>query len=278
MARKSIFTILSESFDIESEILKLEDIISKKQIYYCDNPFGEENHDTIIALVDRYYHTWNGRKTTISVEDLRKTLMISDILTSIDIGLGLTEDEIITYLEYASNLLFLLKKFYSDKYLNGKYLTIAEDNLHMLIEKLNLKSLYIEEHDGIILVQSNPLATKVAESLPQNFGILILRYHHNLLKGNLIEKSSILVAMAKEYETFKKELESTTYKPLATDIGICLNNLKIRHSNHNNIANSMTVEEIEDWYDYTYDLLLTGFSLHNYLQTRDRIEKLKQTL
>ena len=277
MARKNIFSILASTFDISSEIYVIDDHLTNKTVTYIPHPLSTKYKiEKISILVDSVFYNWKGRDTATNIQSFKQRIGIPEILEKIVIFENSTEEEVITYLEYALNISELFRKKFISKASDFANFYMLEDNLKMVIEKMNLKILPDIKHDGFELVVNNPEATLVAELMPEDVGIQIMRYHHHLLKGDLTEKASIIVMMAKKFEAIRKDLESKNYTKIASDTGFCLNKLNIRHNNEKeeHVA-SMDKEELEDWYDYTYQLLLTCFLLHDYTNTRERIDSIK---
>jgi hypothetical protein len=279
MARNNIFSILANSFDIQQEILVVDSLLKDSIVEVrIGKSYSKIKKDTIIGFINNSFADWKGRGTTVSVENFATRIGIDNILMLIKSGYTITSDQIITYLEYAQNmnLLFqdiLFRNSISDCDISNFMLCF--ENVGTLIEKMNLKAINIEEKDAIELVQASPEAIAVSETVDEDFAITILRYHHHLLKGNTDKKREILLKMSHEFEIQRTKLEQNGYKKLASDVGFCLNKLDIRHNNTTGVIAGMTTEDIEKWYDYTYDLLLISLSLYHYLTTRSCIDALK---
>ena len=93
----------------------------------------------------------------------------------------------------------------------------------------------------------------------------VIEYNHYLLKGDLDKKRNILKALADKIEGFRDNLNKTLF----SDFGYLANNLNIRHNNLEgknkkeylvNIDN----EELECWYDETYQVMLLCILENNY--------------
>lgn len=83
-------------------------------------------------------------------------------------------------------------------------------------------------------------------------------------------------------ESIEQKLKGTTYNPIANDVGNLYNNLHIRHDNfggnpNNNIID-MSDEELEKWYDITYDTTLTALMICHYLEYNKEIDNLPKLL
>jgi hypothetical protein len=103
----------------------------------------------------------------------------------------------------------------------------------------------------------------------------ILMYHHASLKGQLEEKRDILRRIAKEYEPLlNKEIEG--FHDYFYKANNMLNNLDIRHNNtkgkHKNVlATSLSNEELENWYDELYQLLLFCVLIKDNKERKDKM-------
>ena len=105
----------------------------------------------------------------------------------------------------------------------------------------------------------------------------MIEYNHYLLKGDLDRKRNILKALADKIEGFRDNLD----KDLSSDFGFLANNINIRHNNLDgknkkeylvNIEN----EELESWYDETYQVMLLCILENNYKESlTNKIEEIK---
>lgn len=281
MAHESIFSILESHYNVNDEISVIDELLTNGQVTYNprNSPFAMDyNVEKISVLIGSIFCKWKGRGTAASLAIFRKRIGIDTIIDKLRKSKDITDSEVITYLEYAMNISRLFIKYYQSFKADYSKFDIAYTNLLNLIEKMNLSTIWNDKFDGIELIIQNPEAILVAESLPTDVGIQVLQYHHHLLKGDLAKKRAILYEMNHEFEPIRKKLESKGFKQLATDTGFCLNRFNIRHNNEKEQIASSIKEEIEDWYDYTYQLLILCFSTEKYLSTRERINILKRNI
>ena len=129
----------------------------------------------------------------------------------------------------------------------------------------NTFNIYFDKEEKVILVERDSAAFAVADIVEEELAFKVIEYNHYLLKGDLDKKRNILKALADKVEGFRDNLN----KSLFSDFGYLANNINIRHNNLEgknkkeyllNIAN----EELEDWYDETYQVMLLCILENNY--------------
>ena len=133
------------------------------------------------------------------------------------------------------------------------------------MSNLNYEYIYFDKEEKVILVERDSAAFAVADIVEEELAFKVIEYNHYLLKGDLDKKRNILKALADKVEGFRDNLN----KSLFSDFGYLANNINIRHNNLEgknkkeyllNIAN----EELEDWYDETYQVMLLCILENNY--------------
>lgn len=196
------------------------------------------------------------------------------------------KEEMLRGLEYYINILNLLKiKFNIPQNINfpcPPAYTMLLKNIDILLEHINYEKLEFPEEEKVILVPQNPAATAVAEISSKDTAFAILKYHHASLKGNLAEKKKLLLSIANEYEPLlaKPIAGFKEYFDKATGL---LNNLNLRHNNKTGkhkidaIAN-MPPEELENWYDDLYQLLLFCVLIKDNTVRKEKAANLLKTI
>ena len=97
----------------------------------------------------------------------------------------------------------------------------------------------------------------------------------------LKSKREILQRLAPQVEALRKQFGQTTYKSLMEDTHYLLNSFHIRHNNKDGqhkidaICN-MKDEELEQWYDVTYNNILSVFIIKDYLDNKVSIDEIKK--
>lgn len=257
MARKSIFEILEEKYDINDELYNIYSLYSGYNFYYVP-AIGPRSYYSIDYIINQIFHKWKAKGTCTSCSNMREKLGISGLHK----GIKLSEEEVIFYLEYYANMLYLYstKIRLSSDYKELNSLSMLRDNIDTLIEHMHYEKHIFAKDERVILIPKNPAATAVAETAPKDIAFAILKYNHASLKGQLEEKRRLLQSIANEYEDLlEKPIEP--FGDFFTKTNGLLNNLNIRHNNkkgknqHEAVV-QMNEQELEKWYDETYQLLL----------------------
>ena len=98
----------------------------------------------------------------------------------------------------------------------------------------------------------------------------VIKYNHKSLKGEIEKKKNILIALGTELEPKRKQLQ-TVDKKLSDNIFFMLNNMHIRHNNSNK-------NELEEWYDELYQMILLAFLMIDNVERMEKIKKLKHNI
>lgn len=154
-------------------------------------------------------------------------------------------------------------------------------NIDVILEKTNHESVQIKE--GYIIVNKNPATTEAIECLEEknaDLALNMIEYNRVLLKGNLQRKREILVALADYTEPMNNDFKGTQYAALYSDSRFLVNAIDIRHNNSGKgdlpeKAKSWTSQEKEDWYDKTYQVLLTVILARKHIDVSKEIQDLK---
>ncbi len=121
--------------------------------------------------------------------------------------------------------------------------------------------------------------TAVAEVVDPNTAYAVIEYNHHLLKGDIAEKQRILKLLADKFEPLRGELKRVN-KELESNTGYLLNKMNIRHNNMEGknaieYVKNLSDEELEEWYDETYQMLLLCFLEYENIERNKKINKLK---
>lgn len=189
-------------------------------------------------------------------------------------------DDLLLITEYIANMTYQAAQ-YIDMY------PYAADNpsafiaghLKKVCEKIHHH--FIKKDSIYILVEDNPVAVEAAQELPEEKAYLPLQYTHHSLAGDIEGKREILRSLGHELESKREALEATD-KTLSNDIFFCLNNLNIRHNNvdkdsmhYKRAVAEMNPAQIEEWYDYTYRMMLIALTKIGDYPTCKQMEELK---
>ena len=280
MNRKNIFDILSEQYDLYEELEKISEMFSNTFLCLSNPLHYNQKYLTMENLVEEQLFTdypslfvrWKQRGSCLNCAEMRKKLGVPKN--------ALLEDKVIT-LEYFINIINLIQKNIDFGVTSGLYrdnnFTLLIQNIEIFLDKLNYEKHIFEDEEKVILVPKNPAATAVAEISSEDTALAILMYHHASLKGNLTRKKELLRQIAQEYEPLlKKGIDGfSDYFSKARDF---LNNLDIRHNNgDSSIVKNLSPEELENWYDELYQLLLFCVLIRDNKDRKDKMAEFLKT-
>lgn len=275
MGRSNIFEILDANFDINFEIRSINALYKQVRIYTSDNM---EKGYGIEAYFDKFcLPFWKSRGYVTSCAEMKTRLGLTDF----GITYKLDAQYTLAFLEYELNIIELCNRDRKNRKRWSREYYILLENIMKLVNYLNYEVKVIESEEKIILVEKNAAATAVAEIMDSKTAYSVIEYNHYLLKGNLDEKKQVLKALGDKFEGIKPQLKSIN-KSLGSDIGFLLNKLNIRHNNleganAEKFVRNMPKEELEQWYDDTYQLLLLAFLEVDNVQRRQKVSALQQS-
>lgn len=270
MGRKNIFDVMNEKNDVDYQIKKIDDLLSEMSV----------DDGTLEDIIDEYcIKSWKARGRYTSCEEIRNKLQITDFF----IKNGLKGNKILLYLEYVSNLIWLCNERFIEKQsdYDDEY-EYLQENVLGLIEDLGYEAKVFEDEEKVLLVEKNAAATAVAEIMEPLISCKVIEYNHFLLEGNIEEKRNILLALADKFEPIRPELKKINSN-LEKNIGYLLNKMNIRHNNKDGkmasgyVAN-LSSEELEKWYDETYQILLLAFLEKENIERNKKIDELKKKI
>ena len=191
MARKNIFEILNDEYNLNNEMKKIVKLFMQPMFAYT-NPmnFQQSQLLNIEGIVDNFVlHDWKQRHGCLNCAEIRKKLKIGKHPNP--------QDDLILTLEYFINLIRLAQnKVGLGQNINFQYpkeYIMLLQNLQLILEHLNYGECIIQEEEKILLIPKDPAATAVAEISSKETANAILKYHHALLKGQLEEKRKLLL-------------------------------------------------------------------------------------
>lgn len=270
MSRRSIFEILNENESISCQINKIEMLLSDAYV-------GSETPEDIVDM--ECMREWKARGRYTSCEEIRKRLHI----TYTDIQKKLSDEHILFYLEYVSNIIWLCNEKYLDgsEDYNDEYIYLQE-NVIGLLDDLGYEKKVFADEEKVILVEKNAAMTAVAEGVDPNTAYAVIEYNHHLLKGDIAEKQKILKILADKFEPMRGELKKAN-KELESNTGYLLNRMNIRHNNMEGknaieYVKNLSDQELEEWYDETYQMLLLCFLEYENIERNKRIDELKKVI
>lgn len=274
--RKSIFDLMSnKEIDIEREFIRIRKLFEKEHFY------GIYSIKTYID--DYYFQKWKRRGRFLSLNDLFTSLGIKD-------SEGLkdnTLEYLLMYIEVIVNMLKLgeISNINSNTYryedFNMEIYVLLKENIETLLEDLNYE-IKVKNNQEYIIVEKDMLLSAVAES-NEDICNDIIEYRRFSLKGNILEKRNLLKLLANKVEGMKNLFKGTTYNNMFEDIQFMLNNFNIRHNNvqgknRKEYIVNLKDEELEQLYDKTFDMILGLFVINDYLNEKENLKELKNSI
>lgn len=278
MARKNIFELLSEKYNIVKEMNKIAELFAGVKISYGDYFTQRAPQQYSIEQIFEWncFPKWKQRGPYLSCAEMKADLNIPNSFSN-------NMDDIIKGLEYYINILRMVEeKLNFSRNMQFSYppaYPMLLKNIDILLEHLNYEEQVFAQDEKVILVPKNPAATAVAEITDkEHIAFAILKYNHNSLKGNIAEKKSLLLSIANEYEPLLKN-PINGFSDYFDKANCLLNNLNLRHNNlegrdKREIVCEMPAEELEKWYDELYQLLLFCVLIKDNVKRKKEIDDL----
>ena len=257
---KSIYDLLNKKIDYRSEYEKIKKMFFKNSI--VNGPFGQGY--AYPEVFNYYINNWKYRGTKCSLKEVLDEIEkatnyganpIDDCLYLCDLILNVKE-----FIEYA------IKNFYNStfyyKQLDDDMLT---GNIYYLLNELGY-CVQKEEEYKVLLIKKDADVINTALIIKDiNISNLLMEYNDFKISGDIKEKQKILYALANYLEPKRKELREKNSK-LEKSLFMAFNKLNIRHNNLEGkeklgYTSSLTKEELLEWYDKIYNLVLISIRL-----------------
>lgn len=270
MARKSIFEIIDDKYDIKVEINKIDTLFSNALLYVTNGMTFQQQQGNIEAVVGNLlFYNWKQRGACLTCQEMRSKL-------DVDAGKYDTNN-ILIRLEYYLNIINLANtKLTFPNFQKSQQFFMLEENIKILLDHLNYECLIIKKEDKVLLVPKNPAATSVAEISSKDTAIAILMYNHISLKGDLSQKRNLLLKIYLEYEKLLKK-RITGFSEYFDKTRGLVNKLNIKHNNKKEIEN-LDNKQLEEWYDELYQLLLFCVLIKDNKERKDKAEEFLKSL
>ena len=190
-------------------------------------------------------------------------------------------DYLIRFCEYFYNLLIWLPhKFYEFYTFHIYEWSFVIQHISKVIE--NLGYMQSQEDGFTIFVEKDAVVTTVSSVVPEEISYRILSYNHHSYKGNIDGKRETLVKLAFFLEPKESALAGIDGQ-FKSDLFYLLNTLGLRHNNldpegkqYKAFVANMTKEELEHWYDETYQMCLLAFLRIEHIKRKKAINELKK--
>lgn len=277
--RKNIFQILQDNFDLYEELLRIDKLFSS-DCFYVKGSLSSYSPENVVDIF--LFHNWRQRNGCLDLADMKERIGIDNIFNCEQIEI----EKAITYLEYIENIIYLAWGYIENNHSFECHQSFGMlcENIHSFLDHFNLETKYYAEDEMALIVQKDAAVTAVAEIVPQDLSLKIVKYNHYTLKGDIGQKKDIIVSLGSELEPDKNIIHSAN-KQIESDLFYMLNNLNLRHNNIDASSKNykpyiakMDKETIEEWYDEVYQLELLAFLLIDNKQRAEKIRDLKQEM
>lgn len=272
MARKNIFEVLNNNYDIAKEMDKITELFDYNMVSYIDNRCQQRTTTLERIFEFQILPTWKQRGTLLSIDEMKDKFNIPE---SFEEDSWWNIDDALNLLEIYENIAYLIhKKLNMNVYQLDSCFNLLIENIHILLDHLNYEHKIFEDEEKVILIPKNPAATAVAEISDEETAMAILMYNHHTLKGDLAEKRHLLFLIYQEYEYLLKKGRDGYTDFFVKARGLA-NELHIRHNNKNIDIDDKTLEY---WYDELYQLLLFCVLIDDNLKRKKEATEFLKTL
>ena len=277
ISEKNIFP----NFDLFSEYRKIEILLSETHVIGHLDRYGKRlsPYFSIEQFLNDYsFLDWNLRGTFISTEEMRIGLGIEKRRFS---NKTINKDLVLDFIQYAVNCTCRVKstiKSYS-AYIEKDITDVLYGNMNALLTRLGASFSIDDDTPEVFVVYDDDLSSVVANSCPE-IRVSLTEYQKIDNRGDLIRKSEILCTLFKRLEPIRKKFQGTEYAQLCDDTTFLFNKAGIRHSEGNSEIDKkfakMPPDELEKWYDRTYQLFLSCMVISQYLDEKPDIALIKK--
>lgn len=274
MSRKTFAQILKDAnVDIEREYDRLYQLFYKFKIQDISNTAM-----TLYEICEMDFMSFPHRGTCLSLDDFNDFygFNFEQKPSNFDV------DYLVSFCEYSYNFAVCQ---------HGKgngimpFINPAMQYIQQILKVIESIGYMHLSEDGIsTFVPKSQPAIVVSEMLPSDLSYKVIEYNHHSMKGDLARKQATLKLLADQLEAKRKELNNLN-SSFSSDLFYLLNNINIRHNNidpdstnYKKWVADMSEQELEEWYDRTYDMCLYAFMTLDQADHSKKIKELKQQL
>ena len=280
MARKNIFEMVTEVFDLPKEIVRMRRLFEQEVIV----SYGFGRKATIFEYVRKEgFSGWKNRGRCVDVEDFLSMLDYKLLWETSVIDMN----DLITLIEIVYNFWYITDRGTSLRYQqdsDGRNFLLLKKIMDECLAQCNYKGEYFPYLEQLIVIEDKPEATAVAEIVDNDLSYKVLRYNHYMLKGDLKAKKDILLALGADLEPKRKQIQVID-KELEDAIFYILNNLNLRHNNktvgdknYRQAVADMDDATMEGWYDELYQMMLLAYLQLDQVTRNTSVKALKQVV
>lgn len=279
MARKNIFEMVAEIFDVTTELKRMYRLFEKRGIV----PWNYRSYTVreYISLVG--FSAWRNRGRCVDLSDFLSLLDYDSLWSNAKTDIL----ALFTLIEIIYNFWYIVEKRTSLSYSSGddsRDFRLLRKIMDDCLAQYNYKGEYFPSLEQLIVIEDKPEATAVAEIVDNDLGYKVLRYNHYMLKGDLQAKKEILLALGTDMEPKRDQIKAID-KALEDGIFYILNNLNLRHNNtvegdkhYKKAVAEMDSVTLENWYDELYQMMLLAYLQLDQVDRNTRVKALKQVV
>jgi len=264
MRRNFAEVLKSGKIDIKKEYSKLYELF-----------YGKDSRDdrSLAELISMNFNTIHFRGTCLDLDDFNQQYGFNFVEQPKDFNI----DYLISFCEYVYNF---VAAFQDPFFFDGSGRIFFFQHIQKVIDAIG----YMHSSDDgfTIFVEKNQAAISVSEIVPKEISYKVISYNHHTYKGDLESKREILVKLAYVLEP-KESVLASIDNQFKSDLFYLLNTLGLRHNNldpegkqYKAFVASMTKEELEHWYDETYQMCLLAFLRIEHIDRKKAINELKK--
>lgn len=282
-SRRSFFERMQREVDFQAEYVKIDKIVCCEEISISGYIYSLNS--TIEQEIEKHFRKWDRKDNYASFTELRSAVGFEVKYTNKEarfLALNVTMEDFFAYCEMLLNVVFGLGGALPREIATAFSPII--DIIRADIAKLN-HEIHVTGDKGYLIVQSDAAASSVADITPVDTGDAFIKYNHYLLKGDINKKRDLLKRIDLDLEPKRKrQHKPSSSSAIEDDLSFLLNNMNIRHNNadpsnvkyYNPEYSHLSNQEIEYWYDETYQLaLLVYLAIDNESRT-EKVKALKQ--
>lgn len=176
---------MSSTVDMASEVKRLLVMSQKETVLVAEYTINYNLFD----FVDQYcFKEWSARQHFLNVDDfltaLNFNLLYHDALNNVD--------SLLTLIELIYNFWELSYQKLDDTSLPvegvGNYYHL-KDVMDDLLDQYNHKAYIDEDNDCVLVIEDKSQVSSVAEIVPENLSLSVIKYNHRSLQGDLNAKN-----------------------------------------------------------------------------------------
>lgn len=272
MKRRNFLQILNEQgINLRREYDRLYDLFYNQKV-----PSNLGNNYTLKDYVEINFLSVPFRKTCLSLDDFNSTYRFHFVQNPY----GFDLNYLLSFCEYTYNfVIWMSQESELFKYGNRQSGQFYIYQIRSVIESID----YMQLTQGYITIftPKKPEAIVASEIVSPEISYKVLEYNHYTMKGDIARKKETLRILADQLEPRRADLTAMN-KELASNVFFMFNNMNIRHNNctegdknYREVVAKMSQDELEKWYDETYQLCLLAFLELDNVERTKKVAQLK---